>query len=87
MGTAARDTGVSRAAVPKVPGSLRREEIDSRYALSCFYRVIRAIVVLTGRGAMMPGCKAVSGSFAVPIRPIVVPTGRGATQASIPNPD
>jgi len=42
------------------------------------FRVIRKIAVPTDPGAVMPECKAVSGSFAVPIRPIVVPTDPGA---------
>ena len=61
---------------PRNPGSLR--EVLS-LPVSCFFRVIREIVVRPGRGAMRPECKAVSGGFAVQIRPIAVPTGRGET--------
>ena len=79
MGTAARETPASRAAVPK-SSRLVASGAGPYGALSCFFRVIREIVVPTDRGATMRECKAVSGSFAVQIRPIVVPTGPGATQ-------
>jgi hypothetical protein len=58
-----------------------RASVDAKSDPAVF-RVIREIVVPTDPGAMMPECKAVSGSFAVPIRPIVVPTGRGAMIAT-----
>jgi len=74
MGTAARDAGVSRAAVPK-KSRLVASGAGLYEALSCFFRVIGEIAVPTDPGAMMSECKAVSGSFAAQIRPIVVPTG------------
>jgi len=44
MGTAARDAGVSRAAVPK-KSRLVASGADPYGALSCFFRVIREIAV------------------------------------------
>ena len=82
MGTAARETSASRAAVPK-ESRLVASGADPYGALSCFFRFIRVIVVPTDPGAMLPGRKAVSGSFAVPIRPIVVPTGSAATSPAM----
>ena len=79
MGTAARETSASRAAVPK-ESRLGASGADPYGALSCFFRFIRVIVVPTDPGAMMPAYKAVTGNFAVQIRPIVVPTGPGATR-------
>jgi len=77
MGTAARDAGVSRAAVPK-KSRLVANGADPYEALSCFFRVIGEIAVPTGPAQRCRECKAVSGSFAVQIRPIAVPTGPGA---------
>jgi len=77
LGTAARETPASRAAVAIVQsrpgeGQCRCKAVSGRFP------IIRVIVVPTDRGAAMRGCKAGSGSFAVQIRPIAVPTGPGA---------
>jgi hypothetical protein len=48
MGTVARDAGVSRAAVPK-KSRLVASGAGPYGAVSCFFRVIRPIVVLTAR--------------------------------------
>jgi|SRR6187551_128445 len=60
---------------PKFPARCARGRPERD--LSCFFRLIREIVVRPSRGAMMPECKVVSGSFAVQICTIVVPTGSG----------
>ena len=84
LGTAARETPASRAAVAIVQsrpgeGQCRCKDVSGRFP------IIRVIVVPTDRGAVMRGCKAGSGSFAVPIRPIAVPhRPRRADARSVP---
>jgi len=53
MGTAARETPASRAAVPK-ESRLVASGADPYGALSCFFHFIRVIVVPTGPGATRP---------------------------------
>jgi hypothetical protein len=75
-GTAARETPASRAAVPKNPGSWREGPSRTRSIL-LLPRPPRDRRSHRAFGTMRR-CRAVSGSFAVPICQIVVPTGRGA---------
>jgi len=76
METAARETPASRAAVPKIPGSLREEpDLPSGILILPFHPPNRSS---HRPGAMMRGCKVVSGSFAAQIRRIVVLTDSGA---------
>ena len=77
MGTAARDTMRPERPFPFIQ-SPARASVDAK-PYPAVFRVIRQIVVPTGRGAMMPDAKPYPVVLGRVIRAIVVPTGPGAT--------